>query len=248
MEIQNIALITGGFRGLGLEWGRQLLQKGYAVILTGRSAKQMQEIQQIPFYKEKENDIFLKLLDITNEKQIEKLSKEIEEEFDKLDVLINNAGVNARSSHPDLDLGSTFSFEDFSSESMLEIFKVNTIAPALMIKYFLPLLRQGNSAKVLNISSWLGSITGKLSGGNYGYSSSKAALNMLSRAIALDLKRQNIITVAVNPGWVQTAMGGKNADLTPEQSIKGMIENVLEKITLKETGEFWQWDGTRLSW
>ncbi|MEO1173680.1 MAG: SDR family NAD(P)-dependent oxidoreductase, partial [Myxococcota bacterium] len=98
-----------------------------------------------------------------------------------------------------------------------------------------------------NVSSWLGSIEEKTSGGNYAYCASKAALNMLTRVLAHDLAERGIITLAFNPGWVKTDMGGENAKLSPTQSVCGILATS-DTVSLEDTGSFLQWDGSRHPW
>jgi NAD(P)-dependent dehydrogenase (short-subunit alcohol dehydrogenase family) len=84
-------------------------------------------------------------------------------------------------------------------------------------------------------------------GGDYSYCSSKAALNMITRTLALDLLDDGIISVVVNPGWVQTDMGGEAADLTCAESVEGLLK-VIGGLTLKQSGKFLTWDGTEHPW
>jgi NAD(P)-dependent dehydrogenase (short-subunit alcohol dehydrogenase family) len=102
-------------------------------------------------------------------------------------------------------------------------------------------------SRVVHISSWLGSITTKTSGGNYGYCPSKATLNNLARAMAFDLLPRGIVSVVVNPDWVQTDMGGARARLTPEASVAGVVA-VADGLTPADAGRFLQWDRAALAW
>ncbi len=100
---------------------------------------------------------------------------------------------------------------------------------------------------MISVSSWLGSIEGKTSGGNYGYCASKTTLNMLARAMAFDLLPLGIVSVVFNPGWVSTDMGGPRATLTPHQSVAGMLATTA-RLTPSQAGHFMQWDGTEHAW
>jgi NAD(P)-dependent dehydrogenase (short-subunit alcohol dehydrogenase family) len=117
----------------------------------------------------------------------------------------------------------------------------------LVVREMLPLLEASPSAKIINITSQLGSLERKTSGGDYSYCSSKAALNMLSRTLAADLSGRGIPVIVVHPGWVQTDMGGSSASLTPHQSAAGIIA-LLDKLTLKDTGKFFTWEGRPHPW
>ena len=102
--------------------------------------------------------------------------------------------------------------------------------------------------KVNNMGSWLGSVSIKNTGGNYSYAVSKSALNMMNRALAFDLLPDEIVSVVVNPGWVQTEMGGNKAQFTTQDSVANLSENVLSKISLSDTGKFFNYDGEEHPW
>lgn len=101
---------------------------------------------------------------------------------------------------------------------------------------------------VVNVSSWLGSVSQLKFGGHYGYVSSKNLLNILNKSMALEIKSDNIISINVNPGWVKTDMGGEKAQFTPKESVTSMIENVLDKASILETGLFLNYDGEVHPW
>jgi NAD(P)-dependent dehydrogenase (short-subunit alcohol dehydrogenase family) len=130
---------------------------------------------------------------------------------------------------------------------MLQTYHVNCVGPMMVAQRTLPLLRQGADPKIVNLTSRLGSLTLKQRGGTYSYGSSKAALNMLTRALAFDLKPEGIIVTAVHPGWVQTDMGGDAAPLEPPQAIGGVID-VIDGLTLEDTGCYRTWNGETLPW
>ncbi len=108
------------------------------------------------------------------------------------------------------------------------------------------LLAAAKDAKVVNISSGMGSIA-QSSGGSYSYRTSKAALNMLSKVLSADLRPKGIACIAMHPGWVKTDMGGSHASLSPEESVSSMI-SVIEGLELSDSGRFLQWDGAELPW
>ncbi len=113
--------------------------------------------------------------------------------------------------------------------------------------FFLSLLEAADKAKVMSVSSWLASISGKKTGGNYGYCASKTTLNMLARAMAFDLVPKGIKSVVVNPGWVSTDMGVPKAKLTPHDSVAALLD-VAGKLTLDDAGRFIQWDRSEHDW
>jgi NAD(P)-dependent dehydrogenase (short-subunit alcohol dehydrogenase family) len=117
----------------------------------------------------------------------------------------------------------------------------------LVAKAHLSLLREGEGPQILNISSTSGSLNEKSSGGGYSYCSSKAALNMLSRTLAFDLKSDGIIVVALHPGWVSTDMGGSAAPMDPPESATAILD-LAEDLTMRDTGGFYRRDGRRAPW
>ena len=116
-----------------------------------------------------------------------------------------------------------------------------------VMQALLPNLSEGNRKTIINISSGLGSIAQNQSGRFYGYRESKAALNMLSRTLAAELRGEGFTVVAMDPGWVQTDMGGPNATLTPEQSISGM-RAVIDSLTVEDTGTYRRYNGASVPW
>lgn len=245
---QRLALVTGANRGLGLAWCKQLGLMGYTVILTARSldkaiAAREEILQEFP-----DLTIIPKVLDVADEESIKALAASVREEFDKLHLLINNAGINSKSSNNELTFLKNFRLSYLDPEPILEMININAISPIMVAKHFIDLLRRGRDPKIINMSSWLGAVSLKHSGGNYSYATSKAALNMMTRALAFDAIKDGVVVVCVNPGWVQTRMGGFSANLTPEQSVQRLIDNVLVKLTSDDAGKFFDWDGSEHPW
>jgi NAD(P)-dependent dehydrogenase (short-subunit alcohol dehydrogenase family) len=229
------ALITGANRGLGLEFCKQLIPSG-ATLWAGHREEHpgdaLTELQsQYPA------QIHLQRLDVTQEPDIRQTAEILQEQTGHLDLLVNNAGFFPRGETP----GS------LDETMMLQTFKVNTIGPLMLIQALLPLLRRGDSPKIINVTSQLGSLERKRSGGNYSYSASKAALNMVSRALAADLREDLIIVLAMHPGWVSTDMGGQGAPLTPAESVAGMLA-LIKQVTMADSGNFYTWNGQIHPW
>ncbi len=178
-------------------------------------------------------------LDVTDEVAIDASVQAIRSHVDGLDLLINNAGAYPRGETP----------TTLNATTMLQAFQLNCVAPMIVAQRCLDLLRAGNHPKIVNISSKMGSLwwKEKEGGGDYSYCSSKAALNMLTRTLAFDLRSDGIIVVALNPGWVQTDMGGNSADLTPTESVRGMLD-VIERLTEADTSRFFTWEGQEHPW
>lgn len=231
-------LITGANRGIGLEMVRQYLQRSDTqVIATCRSPESADALQSIVDGAGERAHIHR--LDVVDAVTIEETKDFVSEQFGALDILINNAGVNPP--------GAEQTLANIDVETLSRVFDINTIAPLMIAQYFLPLLRKGQSPRIANISTQMGSITNKRSGGFYAYGSSKAALNFITRAMANDLQPDNVLTVAIHPGWVKTDMGGPNASLTPEQSAQGVIA-VIDNLTVEQSGLFFNWNGEPHPW
>ncbi|MBL7911404.1 MAG: SDR family NAD(P)-dependent oxidoreductase [Bacteroidia bacterium] len=244
----KIALVTGAYKGLGFEWCRQLGKLGYKVLLTARKTENAIESANILIAEGLE--IYPIVMEVTDHAQIGEVVRWVEEKFGKLDLLINNAGINSGTrarGNKELQ-NKNLSLESLEPNEVLNMININAIAPIIVARHFRYLLAKSESGKIINIGSWLGSISIKKSGGNYSYAVSKSALNMMNKALAYDLAEDNIISVVVNPGWVQTDMGGGKAQFTTEQSVLNLIENVVNKIELNDSGKFLNFDGTEHPW
>lgn len=236
------ALVTGAGRGLGLELTRQLLGRGYHVVATARDPGRSVDLARL---SDAHGDALRTFaLDVADDACRQALARELAAHSVALDLLVHNAGINSRSvdaGGPNVRLGQ------LEPQGLLRMIEVNGVAPLLLTQVLLPRLQAAPAARVVGISSWLGSIAGKQSGGNYGYCASKSTLNMLFRTLAHDLAPLGITTVVVNPGWVQTEMGGPRASLTPEQSVAGILATVLS-TTPADAGRFLQHDGSQHPW
>ncbi len=228
-------LVTGANRGLGLEFTKQYLRRGERVFAGCRNPKQAQDLQDL---RRAHPDALTVLpLDVTNLATIDAVIKMLRLETGALDLLINNAGVYPHGERP----------SNLEPDTMLQTYHVNCVGPMMVAQRALPLLRQGDDPKIINMTSRLGSITLKQRGGTYSYGSSKAALNMLTRALAFDLQPEGIVVAALHPGWVQTDMGGDAAPLTPPEAIRGVI-GVIDELTMHDTGCYRTWAGETLPW
>jgi NAD(P)-dependent dehydrogenase (short-subunit alcohol dehydrogenase family) len=218
-------LITGAGRGIGLELARQLRARGDDVIGTVRGdAGALQEI-----------GARVEVLDVADPAAIEALGERRRGEA--IDVLVNNAGIGR--------FGGAVA--DLSAEELHRYMAVNAIGPVLVVRALLPSLRAGAGKKIASITSLMGSIADNGSGGAYGYRASKAALNMLNASLALELRREGFTCLVLNPGWVQTDMGGAHAPTPVDVSVRGLLA-VIDGATPEVTGRFFDHDGKPLPW
>jgi NAD(P)-dependent dehydrogenase (short-subunit alcohol dehydrogenase family) len=210
-----VALVTGGNKGLGLEIVSELAKKGYTVLLGAREDKGKAPAEKLA---KGGLDVIPVRLDVTSQQDIANVAAMIEDKFGKLDALVNNAGVMAEK-------------EDSTAEELRETFEANVIGPYELTRKLLPLLKKSKAGRVVNQSSILGSLetmasgVGGASGFLYaGYSSSKAALNMITVILSEQLKGTNVKVNAAHPGWVKTDMGGQNAQLEIPEGAKTAVE------------------------
>lgn len=228
-------LVTGANRGLGLEFVTQLSKRGNRVFATCRVPT---KAHQLMYLQEQHPDqISVTALDVTDPRSISQSHNEIIEHTESLDLLVNNAGI-------DVDDGG---LGDFNPATMQSILTVNTIGPILCIQQYLNLLKAGNHPKIVNISSRWGSLASLTSPGPSTYSASKAALNMYTRCLSHTLHDTGVTVIALSPGWVQTDMGGPNADITPDISIRSMLQ-FIERINLEQSGGFFDYMGREIPW
>jgi NAD(P)-dependent dehydrogenase (short-subunit alcohol dehydrogenase family) len=241
-QMGRTAVVTGAGRGIGLAFAKQLVADGYMVFGTARTPSKYEAFRELEALGR-----FRSLpLDVGSADSIAQLALTLEGSIEALDILVNCAGINSMSNAPH-SKESSLRLGALEQSSLLNQFKVNAVGPTLVAQALLPLLEAADGARILNVSSWLGSIAKKSSGGNYGYCASKAALNMMNRALAEDLRDRGIISVVMNPGWVRTDMGGQKAKLSPEESVAGMLRTLLA-AKLEDSGIFLQWDGTTHPW
>lgn len=244
--MKNIALVTGAYKGLGFEWCKQLAQSGYQVILTAREFEKASKAAKL--ISPSDFDIYPKALEVTNESQLHEIATWANEKFGRIDLIINNAGVNPKDNKDKSRMAKAFHLDDLDADEMLDVIRINSIAPLLVVKHFRDLLKKSEKPMVINISSWLGSVTNLSFGGHYGYVGSKNLLNVLNKSMAFEIRNDGIISVNVNPGWVQTDMGGSKAQYTVEQAVRNLLENIVNKITMGDTGKFLNYDGIEHPW
>jgi NAD(P)-dependent dehydrogenase (short-subunit alcohol dehydrogenase family) len=136
---------------------------------------------------------------------------------------------------------------EFDRALWRDLFGINLFTPMRLAELLLPSLEAAGSGRIVNISSELGSLERNTHGGLYAYRASKAALNAISKSLAIDLAGRGIIAVALSPGWVRTDMGGSGAELDVETSVRGM-RNVIDGLKAEDSGKFLSWDGSELPW
>jgi len=230
-EVMKVALVTGASRGLGKAFAEFLAKNEYLVYAG---------VRDLDAAKFSSNDIKPVELDVTNDRSISKAAELIRREHGSVDLLVNNAGVNkdtATAGHSELvsDLNT------LDRDYLLKMFNINAISPLMVIKQIVTLMARGGY--IINISSARASFKLAESDGraNYGYKASKAALNMLTQALVLDLP-SNVFAIAVHPGNVQTDMN-PGGSVKPTQAAAMIYESVIKNAE-NINGKFVKNDGS----
>ncbi|KAK3338590.1 hypothetical protein B0H65DRAFT_479513 [Neurospora tetraspora] len=236
-------VITGSNRGIGLEFIRQLTQSPDNTILAlvRDLSKDHSDLKSLA----NDNTHILEC-DTSSLASIRDFAKTARSTLGdtKIDYVINNAGVNLSNQNSSLQL---------APDDLLETIKTNVLGPAKLVEF---LLQQGvlsENVRVQNMSSTLGSIqttVGREERRDTSYSISKAALNMLSAHLAADLRKAGLkgaVVIMMCPGWVKTDMGGKEAMLSPEESIGGQLK-VLQGLKEEDNGKFFNYSGAQVPW
>ena len=229
-------LVTGANRGLGLEFARQLLDRGDRVIATCRQPGRANALNQLA--GEYPGRLHVLPLDVAEPKSRAELVRELPlvlGEDARLDLLLNNAGV--------LHSGERFGKVD--AATLDDSLRTNASGPFLLTQALAPLLADG--ATVANLSSELGSIAGKDAFRTPSYSISKAALNMATALLARALAERGIVVLALHPGWVQTDMGGAGAEVTPEDAV-GALLTTIDRADAGDSGHVLDRHGEPLAW
>ena len=197
-----MALVSGGNRGIGREVARQLLDKGYTVVVGSRDLSKGEAVAQ-----ELGDGAVAKQLDVTDEDSVRAAISSIERDFGRLDVLVNNAGIADGWS-------GTAAEADF--DRVQEVLDTNLFGSWRLAKAVLPLMRRNGYGRIVNVSSGMGQLS-DMGGHSPGYRVSKTGLNALTRMLTAELGGENILVNSVCPGWVRTDMGGANARLSVEE-------------------------------
>lgn len=224
-------LITGSNRGIGLEFTKQYAADGWHVIACCRNPQSASALQTLANAYQ---NIQIVALDVADFRQIDAVALQLKNQ--KIDVLLNNAGI-----YPASDLGDV-DYDDWATA-----FKINSMAPFKMAEAFMPHVSTSQLKKIATLSSKMGSLDDNTSGGSYIYRSSKAAVNMVMKSLAIDVKPDGVAVVTLHPGWVQTDMGGPNGLVDAQTSVAG-LRKVIAHLSLSTSGKFIAYDGKEIAW
>ena len=227
-------LITGSNRGIGLELVRTFVDRNWHVLACCRRPHQAVELSAIA--EESGGRVAIHPLDVADSEQIRSLVETCGDR--SIDILFNNAGIAGPSPQR---------FGPIDTGEWLETLRINTLAPYHMAVAFVEQVARSRRRIIATIGSQLGSIADNTSGGRYAYRTSKAAVHMVMKGLAVDLADRRITSVALHPGWVKTNIGGPQAPVSPAESAAGLYR-VLATLTPEDSGKLWSWDGSQLPW
>ncbi len=222
-------LVTGANRGIGLEFVRQYAQDGAAVIACCRSPAKADKLKALA------GNIKMMELDVGDSASAAKLASALKGQ--PIDVLINNAGTYG----PERQSAADSDYAGF-----IETFRINSVGPLMVAQALRANLLLGSDKKLVVLTSKMGSISDS-SGGSLAYRASKAALNMIMHGVAKDLAHDGIAVAILHPGWVQTDMGGPGAQITVEQSVKGLRARIAE-LNRRSSGRYLDYQGKEIGW
>jgi len=231
----NTALITGANRGIGLEFSRQYAADGWRVLACARNPEKSDALNTLA--AQYPGQLSVHRLDVADHPEIDQLAVSLADQ--SIDLLINNAGI-----YTDPHAGAS---NNSDYEAWMRAFLVNTMATFKMVRAFRAHIVRSGKKTVVTISSKMGSIADNSSGGSYMYRSSKAAVNMVVKTLAIDLKPAGVIALVLHPGWVKTDMGGPHALISSMRSVSGMRE-VISRLTIEDSGRFVSFDGKAIPW
>ncbi len=226
MSSQRV-LVTGSNRGIGLELVHQYARDGYEVIATCRDPDGATALRDI-------DGASVRRLDVTSEPDLAQLGSELDGA--PIDILIGNAAVFG---------GMRSRFGDIDWAAWRTTLEVNVLGTLRVAASLWPNVAASEQRKIVFLSSRAGLPREATPNRSYIYGSSKAALNAAARCLALDLLEHDVIAALLNPGHVQTGIGGRKAPMTPAESVTKMRE-VIAALTTADAGKFLHYDGTEL--
>ncbi len=224
-------VITGAGRGIGLELTRQYLADGWLVHAGARQPSAAPGLSELTSSR-----LHVHRLEVTRSEDAASLAASLGGA--PVDLLVNNAGIW---------FGDEELYGRFDDEAWIEQFRVHVFGVMTMVAALEDNIAASQGRTIINISSGSGSFAWRAKSPDYPYNSSKAALNMLARGLAVDLRARGIIVVNLTPGFVSTDMTGHDADLDPATSVAGMRQ-VIADLDSSASGSFLRYNGETVPW
>ena len=204
----RVALVSGGNRGIGLEVCRQLSGQGVTVVIGSRDEERGRAAAE-----GLEGNVLPHQLDVSDAGSVDRMGAFLEDRYGRLDVLVNNAAI----SNDDGQRGV-----DADLDRVKEALEANLFGAWRLCEVAIPLMQRNGYGRIVNVSTGLAALE-DMGGGSPGYRVSKTALNVLTRILASELRGSGILVNAVNPGWVQTEMGGSGATRSVEEGAEALV-------------------------
>lgn len=243
-----VVMVTGANRGIGLGLAKAFLERGDTLVATYRDEGRSRELLSLSTRMREEGDgqLVPVVMELRDAASIDACYEAVASSVDHLDILVNNAGMG--DGNVDLvDWDACNTFGHLRAEAILDMFAVNSVGPILLTQRFYPLMEGAEAPKVVNITSIMGSISSRPGPGEYGYCTSKTALNNMGHIMASDLEDLGIVSILLHPGWVRTTLGGPDAPLTVAESVAGLMR-VIDGITPDMNGGFYDYLGREIAW
>jgi NAD(P)-dependent dehydrogenase (short-subunit alcohol dehydrogenase family) len=249
----SAALVIGASRGIGLALAERLLESSKIdqVVVAARTAASADRLGQLQ--QEHAKRLLRLTMDVTDQASVADAAARLKESGIRPRLVMNVAGVLHERS---LDVQPEKRLEDIDAHSMESVFRVNTIGPALSLRYFLPLVPRDGRAVFAVLSARVGSISDNRLGGWYAYRASKAALNQIVKTASIEARRRfpEAIIAALHPGTTDTALSDPFQSNVPEDKlfspafVAGRLLAVVDGLETSNSGGFFAWDGQTIPW
>src|SRR6516225_4148936 len=227
-------LITGANRGLGLEFTRQYLSEGYAVIAAARNTGAAHRLRQLE--RDSKGSLALVEADVADSASVRRGAAQAPDIA--IDILINCAALYG---------GDRQTIGSIDYHDWMRVLDVNVLGPLRVCEAYLDRVARSDRRLIVTLTSGMGSLADNTSGGSIAYRTSKAAVNMAMRTAAAELAPRGVICVVVNPGWVRTRMGGAGAPLPVADSVAAM-RALFDRLRPSDSGKFFNYDGSEHPW
>lgn len=237
----SVAVVTGANRGIGLELVAELIDRGYAVHATCRDPGEAHALTA----RIAAGPGSVVAMDVADPDSVTAAATTLRRRVGAVDLLVNNAAIGAPPGFP--TTAAEGPLAELDGTAILEVLRVNCVGPVLVTQALAPMMLRAGGARVVNVTSDLGSITRTVPPGSYAYAMSKAALNMLTRKLAAELASGHVTVVALHPGSVRTRLGGRSALQSPAGAARRMVD-VIDGLTPDANGRAFTQRGVLMNW
>ena len=207
---------------------------GWQVYATCRDLNSASELRRLADVSDRTMQVLA--LDVTDLASVKAAATELDGQA--IELLLNNAGIGGP---PGQRVGN------IDYEAWAKVLDVNILGPLRVSEAFVDNVARSKGKLIVIVTSGMDSIADNTSGGAFAYRSSKAAVNMLMRSLAVDLAPSGVTCVVINPGWVRTDMGGPHGTQTPAESI-AKLRHLIEDLGRDQSGKFFNHDGREFAW